>query len=175
MKVFFLLMFGIIFSGVFVIVNAYADCKLNTDWSDAPCFDMWPVSKSEVKAAWDQYYEYKGTEWMEIKKSEMNYAVDKGILDEWIYYGSQFGNQQNYNVYFYYFIHDEAPAIGDYPESMFKKEDRVLNTTKYSDSNQDSFEIIITYYYISIGGLFVLISVIVCIGMIGFLIWRKRK
>ncbi|MGY5146580.1 MAG: hypothetical protein ACW9W4_01065 [Candidatus Nitrosopumilus sp. bin_7KS] len=164
---------GINFQNFSIFQFVHADCNVNTDWLDAPCFDMWPVPKSEVKSAWEQYYNYKGTEWMEIKKSEMNYALDKGILYEWIYHGSQFGNQENYNVYFYYFINDEAPAIGDYPESMFKKEDGVPNAPRYSDSNKDSFEVIITYYYISVGGLLVLLPVLASVGVVAFLIYRR--
>ena len=163
------------FQNFSIVQFAHADCNTNSDWPDAPCFDMWPIPKSEVKSAWEQYYNYKGTEWMEIKKSEMNYALDKGILHEWIYYGSRFGNQENYNVYFYYFINDEAPAIGDYPESMFQKEEGVPNATRYSDSNKDTFEVIITYYYISVGGLLVLLPIIVGVGVVAFLIYRRIR
>jgi len=51
-----------------IIPSAYSMCMVNDDWSDAPCFDMGPVSKLEYQLGWMPYYDHKGSEWMENKK-----------------------------------------------------------------------------------------------------------
>ncbi len=94
-----------------ILQPAYGDCVLDNDWPEKPCLDTPPYTKKEVKAAWQGYYEYKGQAWMETKKAEMDQAIKDGTLKEWVEYRSAPDNFANYNVYFYYFLNDQAPEI----------------------------------------------------------------
>lgn len=158
--------------GLPLTINAaFADCSLDKDWPGKPCLDMPPYPKSELVQMWDEYHSMKGQEWMEMKKSEMDYAIDNRILQKWLSYGTpQSENFQNHNVYLYYFLHDEAPAVkGVWAEQLLKKEDRNPNVERYhSDSEKDVFGVIITYYHVSAGGFLVLLPLIAGIGMAGF-------
>ena len=169
-----LLIFPVLIS-VFTTGVAFADCGIDKDWPDKPCLDMPPYSKTTLTQTWDEYHSLKGQEWMEDKKSEMDYAIEKGILDEWLSYGTQSRTYQNHNVHFYYFLHDAAPATESYHESLIKVEDRNRDVMQYSSSEKDPYEVIITYYYISTGGLLLLSPMVIGSGTIGFLVWRKRR
>lgn len=92
----------------------YASCVADADWPGKPCLDTPPYTKSELAAAWDEYYDYKGREWMEMKKAEMDRAVENGTLKEWAGYREEPRNFANFNVYFYYYLHDQAPDINGY-------------------------------------------------------------
>jgi hypothetical protein len=98
---------------VITLQPAYADCIQDSDWPEKPCLDTPPYSKDYLKAAWEGYYEYKGQAWMETKKAEMDQAIKNGSLNEWVEYRSAPDNFANYNVYFYYFLNDQAPDIND--------------------------------------------------------------
>lgn len=98
-------------SAVLILQPAYADCAADYDWPEKPCLDMPPYAKVDLKAAWQKYYEYKGHEWMNMKKAEMDKAIEDGRLKEWTEYRSASDNFANYNVYFYYFVNDQAPDI----------------------------------------------------------------
>ena len=98
-----------------IIPQGFGLCAVNEDWSDAPCFDMGPVSKMEFKMAWAPYYDYKGVEWMESKKTEMFQALDDGIFDEWT------REMANSNVYMYYVSIDEIQRQFDY-DPVFREE-----------------------------------------------------
>ena len=170
-----------LFFGIFTVlfflfsVNAvFADCNIDNDWLGKPCLDMPPYPKSTLVEIWNEYHSIKGETWMEGKKSEMNFAIEKGILDEWLSYGIQYNNYQNHNVYFYYFLHDDAPTIGKYHEDLIRDEDK-NKVIRYSDSSRNPSEIIVTYYYISTGGLLVLSPLVAGSGIVGFLVWRKRR
>ena len=99
----------------FIFPQGFALCAVNEDWSDAPCFDMGPVTKSEFKMAWAPYYDYKGAEWMESKKTEMFQASDDGIFDEWA------REMENSNVYMYYVSTGEIQRQFDY-DPVFREE-----------------------------------------------------
>ena len=102
----------------FLLSNqADAKCMLDKDWPDKPCIDTappLPLSKSEWKDLWDGYYDYKGKEWMEQKKSELDEQVKAGTLKDWIESGSATQNYSNYNVWFYYYVNGKAPAPEGY-------------------------------------------------------------
>ncbi|HEY7734227.1 MAG TPA: hypothetical protein VIB07_05485 [Nitrososphaera sp.] len=105
---------------------AYAACILDSDWPEKPCLDTPPYSKGDLKAAWQGYYDYKGEAWMETKKAEMVQAIKNGSLNEWVEYRSAPDNFANNNVYFYYFLNDQAPDINDYSYSLLNnREPRV--------------------------------------------------
>ena len=97
--------------------NAEAKCMLDKDWPDKPCFDTsppLPLSKSEWKEFWDGYYDYKGKEWMEQKKSELDEQIKTGTLKDWIESGSSTQDYSNYNVWFYYYVNNKVPAPEGY-------------------------------------------------------------
>ena len=96
---------------------AEAKCALDKDWPEKPCFDTsppLPLSRSEWKEFWDGYYDYKGKEWMEQKKSELDKQVNDGTLKDWIESGSSTQDYSNYNVWFYYYVNNKAPAPEGY-------------------------------------------------------------
>lgn len=97
--------------------NADAMCVLDKDWPDKPCYDTsppLPLSKSEWRDVWDAYYDFKGKAWMEQKKSELDEQIRVGNLKKWIETGYESQNFANYNVWFYYYVNDKAPAPEGY-------------------------------------------------------------
>jgi hypothetical protein len=97
--------------------QAEARCALDKDWPEKPCFDTsppLPLSKSEWREFWDGYYDYKGKEWMEQKKSELDKQVSAGTLKDWIESGPSTQDYSNYNVWFYYYVNNKAPAPEGY-------------------------------------------------------------
>ena len=97
--------------------HADAKCMLDKDWPDKPCIDTYPplpLSKSEWKDLWDGYYDFKGMQWMEQKKSELDEQIKAGTLKDWIESGSETQNFTNYNVWFYYYVNNQAPAPPGY-------------------------------------------------------------
>lgn len=162
----------------FLVNYAFADCILDNNWPEKPCLDMPLYPKSELVEIWDEYYSIKGQEWMDMKKSEMDYAIEHGILQKWLAFGvPQSGNFQNHNVYFYYFLNDQAPDIKGvhFAEQLLQKEDRNPDVEKYPSDLPDNnlSNVIITYYYVSIGGFLVLIPLIAGVGMAGFFGGKK--
>lgn len=89
--------------------SGYADCIQDEDWPDKPCLDTPPYSKEYLKQLYQQYYEYKGKEWMELKKSEMDQAIANGTLGEWVETRSSPNNFANNNVWYYYYLNNQAP------------------------------------------------------------------
>lgn len=97
--------------------QADAKCMQDKDWPEKPCIDTappLPLSKSEWKDLWDGYYEFKGKEWMEQKKSELDEQIKAGTLKDWIESGSNTQDYSNYNVWFYYYVNNKAPAPEGY-------------------------------------------------------------
>jgi hypothetical protein len=54
----------------------------------------------------------------------MDQAIRDGTLNEWVEYRSAPDNFANYNVYFYYFLNDEAPDINDFSNSVMNDRER---------------------------------------------------
>jgi len=104
----FLILIGI----VTFTQHSFASCIYNEDWPDAPCFDMGPVSHLEFYNAWAPYYDYKGSEWMENKRIEMNQALENKIIEEWV------KDLANHNAYQYYLSRNEIPSSLPY-DSFF--------------------------------------------------------
>jgi hypothetical protein len=107
-----------------ILQPAYAACIRENDWPEKPCLDTPPYAKEDLKATWQRYYEYKGQDWMEMKKAEMDQAIRDRTLNEWVEYRSAPDNFANYNVYFYYFLNDEAPDINDFSNSFMNDRER---------------------------------------------------
>lgn len=92
----------------------YADCVKDNDWPEKPCLDTPPYPESFLKETWQKYHEYKGKEWMEMKKAEMDQTIIDGTLKEWLEYQSEPNNFANFNVYYYYFVNGQAPDVDGY-------------------------------------------------------------
>lgn len=99
--------------------NVYADeCGEDKDWpqTDKPCPLYGAASETELKERWDKYYELKGKDWMEAKRTEMNQAIQNGTFTQWIRYAPD-NNNTNRNVYFYYRLNNQAPLMVIDPQS----------------------------------------------------------
>lgn len=86
----------------------FASCAVNEDWPNAPCFDVLPVNREEYRTAWEPYYDYKGSEWMETKKTELLLAIESGEFKEWE------NNTENRNAYQYYYSIGLVPNQHEY-------------------------------------------------------------
>ena len=100
-----------------VIQHGFRMCAVNEDWPDAPCMDMignghYPQEQVD---RWANYYNYKGEQFMEAKKAEMNQAIQNDILQQWV-------NEsiQNHNVWTYYHFSGDAPDIPHYHAAGFE-------------------------------------------------------
>ena len=93
------------FSGIFY-VHADMSCPVNVDWPNALC-PRYDTDFEKRKDSWKEYYEYKGTQWMEDKKIKLLDAINKKILHEWI---AQVDDQSHTNVYLYYFYTEAIPG-----------------------------------------------------------------
>ncbi len=138
--------------GIVGMPESFALCMENEDWPHAPCIDTNPLSHSEFYNAWYGYYDYKGVDWMEIKKIEMNQVLEKGTLKEWVT-----DERENRNVYSYYlsrneiqnqFLHDANDVRIDpdfiIPEGIFELfiyDDETANATLPSGQTIDKFAI----------------------------------
>lgn len=96
--------------------NVQALCAYDSDWPQKPCYDEPPgPSIIEKRNDWQKYYDFKGKEWMEIKKVEMGSAIGNGTLKEWVEHKNEPENYANYNVWYYYWINGYAPDLdGNY-------------------------------------------------------------
>lgn len=96
-----------IISTMFSNSTAFASCIVNTDWPDAPCMDVIVSGRypQDQVDKWVQYYDYKGAQFMEPKKLELDKAVKEDRLMEWID-----ESIQNSNVWQYYYFSGQAPT-----------------------------------------------------------------
>ena len=119
-----------------------------------------------LKQKWSEYYDYKGEEWMELKKYEMISSIENGNLTNWL---NQDPTQAHYNAFNYYFYKGEIPNI----EGKFI--DQVEQDMFFSDMKQNlennQFPLG-NHTYINFTLLLAMIGGIAC--MI-FIVWRKRK
>lgn len=96
--VIFLILIGLV--GL-TVSYAHASCVENTDWPQHPCLDTPPYSLEEQKQAIGRYYDYKGSEWMEEKKSEMIQSLENEAFREWV---DIVDDYSHWNVYDYYSV-----------------------------------------------------------------------
>jgi hypothetical protein len=92
-----------------LVLEISALCMINEDWSDAPCFSGRrgeDPSLNQMKQSWAPYYEFKGAEWMEVKKQELMQTIQNGNLIDWKK-GDLDGS--HHNVYMYYFLKGDIP------------------------------------------------------------------
>lgn len=116
---------------------AYGSCIRDEDWPDKPCLDTPPYSDDYVKQFWQQYYELKGKDWMEMKKAVMYQAIANGTLREWVETRSSPNNFANYNVWKYFYLYGQAPnAYGPLPtkEQLQECQELGIRPEKCSDT-----------------------------------------
>jgi hypothetical protein len=105
-----------------------------------------PYSEEYLKQLYQQYYEYKGREWM--KKSEMDQAIVNGTLREWVETQSAPNNFANNNVWRYYYRNNQAPDV--YPGSE-AVEPITLTATSVGDIDENAYDAKITWTPADIG------------------------
>ena len=141
-------------------------CPENTDWPDAPnrCDRRENYTRTELKNLYDEYYQYKGAEWMEMKKAEMDSVIASGLgwgdssqLWHWLGHAQQKIPFENINVYLYYSLNGQAPHVG---------------WSWYAVDNE--FEPVITLYYVSPGAIMI-ISLIIITGAITGVIFSFKE
>lgn len=120
MKTLPLVIVVILFTFLILMTNhpSYAPCLANPDWYYSPCYAIpgFHVTKEQMQKDWSEYYQYKGSQWMAMKRAEMNSAITNGTLKEWAQ-----GSLSNYDVWFYYYLNDKAPT---YPGSFIINQDQ---------------------------------------------------
>jgi hypothetical protein len=105
-----MILFVLLFAFVTISYQStLAECLRDEDWPDKPCLDSGTPPKDELVQMWDKYYEMKGRAWMEMKKAEMDNAINKGTFGDWI--NDPVNSPANRNVYSYYRIHDAVPNM----------------------------------------------------------------
>lgn len=141
-------------------------CPENTDWPDAPnrCDRRENYTRTELKNLYDEYYQYKGAEWMEMKKTEMDSVIASGLgrgdsnqLWYWLGHTQKEPPFENINVYLYYSLNGQAPHVG---WSWYAVDDEL--------------EPIITLYYVSPGAIMI-ISLIIIIAAITGVIFSFKE
>jgi hypothetical protein len=174
---------GIVFSSGFTVVVPLvsAQCLVNEDWFDVPCLDEIINGKynQDDVDRWAEYFQYKGTVFMEEKRSELEQAIQDDTLQNWI---DQ--SDQNKNVYEYYFFSGRAPNTGEYP-GMFD-EIMINESSTIHDPYTDDERYQLASSKIYTGGtgiepefnefiiiVGILIGSGITFGMMMF--WRKRK
>jgi len=141
-------------------------CPVNTDWPDAPnrCDRRENYTRTELKNLYDEYYQYKGAEWMEMKKAEMDSVIASGLgrgdsnqLWHWLGHAQQKIPFENINVYLYYSLNGQAPHVG---------------WSWYAVDNE--LEPVITLYYVSPGAVMI-IGLIIITGAITGVIFSFKE
>lgn len=102
-----ILLIGLIFLFGTTEKDVSALCAVNTDWPDAPCMDVIEGGRypQEQVDRWTAYYDYKGVQFMESKKIQLDNAIKEDRLIGWV-------NEsiQNSNVWQYYHFSGQAPS-----------------------------------------------------------------
>ena len=89
------------------------------EWPDAP-YCPGGCELDYLKEKWTQYYDYKGSEWMENKKQEMLDAMKNDTFEEWLQ-----KDPAHDNVNMYYFIKGKIPNIdGKYVNQIYAEQGR---------------------------------------------------
>lgn len=101
-----LLIILVVFSILFPVSDVFAPPSPN-EWSKAPYCPL-GCTMDYLKQRWSEYYDYKGSEWMEIKKQEMFSSIDNGTLNEWF---NKDPTRAHNNVFNYYFYKGEVPNL----------------------------------------------------------------
>jgi len=177
MKIIFAFLVLLVFPAF--LLEGFASCVVNEDWEDAPCLDSISNGRFDQRDVnkWSDYYQYKGTQWMEQKRAEMTQAINEDTLKEWAYQSAQ-----NNNVYSYYYFSGRAPNIGEYHAEF--EEFMINESSTIHDPYTDDERYQLAGSKVPLGGLgiepefnqFIIIGIVVGVGIpVGLLIYWKRK
>ena len=157
-----LLMILFAFFIIFPSYDVFAPPSPN-EWPGAP-YCPWDCPLDYLKQKWAEYYDYKGSEWMETKKQEMLVAMENGTLDEW---RNKDPTMAHYNVYAYYFYKGEIPdADGKYVDQVYAERELQKLEQQIGSGNLPIGE-----YTLSLNAI---IITALLIG-VGILIWISRR
>jgi hypothetical protein len=103
----------IVVLALFTIKDAVAACTpdMLEDWPDTTCGPI-QLPPEKQRDYWQGYYKFKGKNWMEEKRDEMEKAILSGNLEQWR------SSMSNYNVWLYYKITNNIPEVP--PLKQFK-------------------------------------------------------
>lgn len=130
MKTRFLIIFAGIISLVSILIvidDASALCIPDSDWPGAPCYgcpSCYPGIEQE-KIDWLGYFDYKGEQWMNQKKSKMLKVIEQEGLEQWLHHKSPHYTDSNRNVWTYYYLKGEVPRehgkyLGEFDPPRFQ-------------------------------------------------------
>lgn len=136
------------------------------EWSSAP-YCPGGCTLDYLKEKWAEYYDYKGSEWMENKKQEMLVAMENDTLNEWL---NTDPTSAHYNVHNYYFYKGEVLNLDGKSLDQVYQERFLYDLENNLKNNQFPVE---DHTYINFSFLLVLFGGII-LGVL-FVIRRKRK
>ncbi|AFS82992.1 hypothetical protein NSED_05950 [Candidatus Nitrosopumilus sediminis] len=153
------------FSILFPITEIFAPPGPN-EWSRAPYCPA-GCSLDFMKQRWSEYYNYKGSEWMELKKQEMLLSINNGTIEDWL---NTDPSRAHYNVFNYYFYAGEIPNLeGKFIDQV--KQDMFFSDMKQNLNNNQFPLGNHTYINFSL----MLAGVTSIAVVITFILWKKRK
>jgi hypothetical protein len=133
------------------------------EWPDAP-YCPGGCTLDYLKEKWAQYYDYKGSEWMEHNKQEMLDAMKNGTFDEWIH-----KDPAHDNVRMYYLIKGEIPDTdGKYIDQIYAEQE-----WQYLEQQIGHGYLPIGEYTLSLN--FVIIAILfVGVGLLIWISWKRK-
>ncbi len=183
MKSRLLIIIGIIFSCGFAISNVYADCDINRDWPDAPCLDevVNDAYMQHLVNKWAEYFDYKGEQFMDSKRMEMNDAIKDNKLLEWTDQSIQ-----NQNVWQYYYFSGQAPNPYPHLQNVkFEPIEPILTKSQMAGTIIDCIEGYkqVEHECVPDDGLkifnheifYVVLLIVLAVFSVIIYVWRKRK
>lgn len=156
-----LLIILFVLSTLLPVTDIFAPPSPN-EWSSAP-YCPGGCSLDYLKQKWSEYYDYKGKEWMELKKQEMLSSMNNGTLNDWLNVDP---TSAHYNVHNYYFYK------GEIPNREGKFIDQVEQEIFLAHLENNRFPLG-EHMFINFTVLLTIVSGTVIV--IVFVIWRKRK
>ena len=161
------------------ISQGFASCAVNEDWKEAPCLGTIANGKYDQNEVnkWKDYYQHKGTEWMDQKRSEMKQAIDDDTLKNWVHQSTE-----NANVYAYYYFSGRAPDIGEYHGGF--EEFMINESSTIHDPYTDDERYQLAGSKVPLGGLginpefnqFIIIGIVIGVALpVGLIIFWRRK
>lgn len=86
-------------------------CMTDSDWPEKPCCGRphCDPGMEQQKKDWEEYYSYKGDEWMQDQKKILMDLIERGKLGSWLHHKSEFYTDSNRNVWNYYYLQGEVP------------------------------------------------------------------
>ena len=107
-----------------IVMNhpVFGGCLVGNDWPNAPCYDLpgHTIDKNTLREQWVPYYQYKGSSWMEMMKTQMIDAIKNGTIKDWAGY-----SDATRNVWTYYSLNDKVPFFIQPGAQNYTKPDQI--------------------------------------------------